>query len=483
MKKVLSLAACSALVMGFATAASAAHVEAPAETSAVVAKGGLVTIDGSLRMRGFSTTRALQTNADGSMAGYDTRARLGFKVQTSDAVSGYLRLENGRDTGDAEGWGLGTNNTSAGVAGAPAQTLFNGGEKLDGLEILEAWINYKPGNWGVKVGHMPLALGNKLFFDHTGSGDDAIVAYTQMGNTHIAGLIIKFAEGLNPRGLAGATHTDEIDGYVGLVTHKVSDALSLGANWTNLHIGQAVTAGTSGIANASAASFNNIGITIDGKAAGFTYGLDIEYQFGDMLTDINGDNQLDDAGGYALMGKIGMDMDGWKLGALIGYGSGDDNARDNDADQFVNFLTDTRYQSTMVGYRQAIPTLGAGGANLSAAVGGNGRNTGLANMMLFQLSAATSTTCPLTGKPVDLKFRANYMKLNEEAAATAAAGNPNDDLGFELEAFATWKLGGGLVYGVEAAYLWAGDAWATNAGAWNNEEDGFFLRHRLELKF
>ena len=80
-------------------------------------------------------------------------------------------------------------------------------------------------------------------------------------------------------------------------------------------------------------------------------------------------------------------------------------------------------------------------------------------------------------------MRANYMKLNEEAAATAAAGNPNDDLGFELELFATWKLGGGLVYGVEAAYLWAGDAWATNATAYNNEEDGFFLRHRLELKF
>ncbi len=477
MKKVLSLAACSALVLGFATAASAAHVEAPAETSAVVAKGGLITMDGSLRMRGFSLTRALQTNADGTMAGYDTRARLGFKVQTSDAVSGYLRLENGRATGDTEAWGLGTNIASPGAA-----ALFNGGEKMNGLEILEAWINYKPGDWGVKVGHMPLALGNKLFFDHTGSGDDAIVAYTQMGNTHIAGLVIKFAEGLNPAGVAGATHTDEIDGYVGLVTHKVSDSLSLGANWTNLHIGQAVTQATSGVANNSA-SFNNIGITVDGKMAGFTYGLDAEFQFGDMITDINGDGQLDDAGGYALMGKIGMDMSGWKLGALIGYGSGDDNGNDNDADQFVNFLTDTRYQSTMVGYRQAIPTLGAGGANLSAAVGGNGRNTGLSNMLLFQLSAATSTTCPLTGKPLALKMRANYMKLNEEAAATAAAGNPNDDLGFELELFATWKLGGGLVYGVEAAYLWAGEAWANNATAYNNEEDGFFLRHRLELKF
>jgi len=462
MKKVLSLAACSALVLGFAATASAVHMEAPAETSAVVAKGGLVTIDGSIRMRGVAETNELETNQDGTRTSYDTRVRLGIKAQTSDAISGYIRLENGVDSGDTDTWGM-----------DDLDNLHNGGEKLGGLEILEAWINYQPSNWGVKVGHMPLALGNKLFFDHTGSGDDAIVAYTNIGDaTHIAGLIIKFAEGNTGFDLASSdpiAHTDDIDGYVGLVTHKVSDALSLGANWTNLHIGQAVTQDTSGVANNSA-SFNNIGITVDGKMAGFTYGLDAEFQFGDMLTDINGDGQLDDAGGYALMGTIGMDMGGWKLGALIGYGSGDDNATDGDYDTFVNFLTDDRYQSTMVGYRQIVPTQGM-------------KNTGLANMTLVQLSAATSTTCPLTGKPLDVKVRANYMELNEEESTTVVGGNPNDDLGFELELFADWKLGNGLVYGVEAAYLWAGDAWADNGPVYDNEEDGFFLRHRLELTF
>ena len=55
-----------------------------------------------------------------------------------------------------------------------------GNGKRGTMAVLEAWIQHKfnigvPA--GIKVGHMPLALGNGLFFNHTKFGDDAIVLF------------------------------------------------------------------------------------------------------------------------------------------------------------------------------------------------------------------------------------------------------------------------------------------------------------------
>ncbi|MEW6427463.1 MAG: hypothetical protein AB1568_05445 [Thermodesulfobacteriota bacterium] len=484
MKKVLSLAACSALVLGFAATASAVHVEAPAETSAVVAKGGLVTIDGAVRHRGFSRTHTLAKDKDGSTSGYDTRVRLGVTAQTSDAITGRILLENGSGSGDTNPWGEST-----------ITNLFAGGEKKGTLEILEAWIQYQPANYGVKVGHMPLALGKNLFFDHTGSGDDAIVGYINPTDaTHVAALTIKFAESFGNRAdtialenlfgadldgdggtgtannivtgtpgpgqanslsaLGGMDDSDDIDGYVLLATHKISDALKLGGNYTYLHN------------SAVGMAFQNLGLTLDGKVGGFSYGLDGEFQFGDLI-DVPG--YTVGVEGMAFQGTAGMDLNGVALGALVGYGTGHDiNSTSNDTDAFINFLTDTRYQSTMVGYIHAVP----GAFN-------GGKNSGLSNLTLVQLSAAGKTTCPMTGKDLSLKARANYLQLSEEVVT-----NGDDDLGFELEGFADWKLGNGLVYGIEAAYLWAGDGWDMTPGNGIDEtEDGYYLRHRLELQF
>ena len=169
MKKILAVSFCTTLVLGFAASASAIHIEAPAETSAVIAKGGLVTLDGSIRHRGRLFSSNTEEDNTKQAAFYDGRVRLGTTIKTGDAVTGRVQLETGMDQTDTYTWGAGS---SAG--------LMSGGDKQGQLDVLEAWIQYVPSNWGVKVGHMPLALGNKLFFDHTFHGDDAIVAFMNL---------------------------------------------------------------------------------------------------------------------------------------------------------------------------------------------------------------------------------------------------------------------------------------------------------------
>jgi len=365
-------------------------------------------------------------DTDPDSTGYDTRVRLGTTIKTGDQVTGRVVIETGSDQSDTYTWG---NGSSAG--------LMSGGDKQGELDILEAWIQYVPSNWGIKAGHMPLALGNKLFFDHTKFGDDAIVAFiTPSDATHIAVLTIKFEEG------STISAGDDIDGYVGLVTHKVSDALNLGANWTYLNN------------SASELAFSNIGLTADGKVNNISWKADIEYQFGDR-------NATDDAGGYAGMVDVSAALDGFTVGAMIAYGSGDDDSTDNDADEFLDFLGALRYQSTMNGYILPSPATGT-------------KNMGISNQQIYQLYASTNTTCPISGKDLSLKGRLNYMLVNEELFP-----GQEDDIGFEVELFADWKLAQGLIYGVEAAYLFTGDAW----GGSGFDEDVYFLRHRLELSW
>jgi hypothetical protein len=430
MKKLLAVTFATTMVLGLAGIASAVHIEAPAESSSVVAMGGLITLDGDVRNR-FVAKQGIATDSS-TIRGNDLRVRLGATVKTSDATTGRILLENGSDSIDFEGWGN------------ALSTLNTGGDKKGGLNILEAWAQYAPGNGGVKVGHMPLALGNKIFFDHTGSGDDAVVAFFNPNeSTHVAGLFIKFFD----ESTTTTADESDIQGYVGLATFGLADGMKLGANWTHLD------------SKGSEMRFNNIGLNLDGKVGEIGFKLDGEKQFGDLSTTV-------DASGWAAQGEVSVGLGEATVGALVGYGTGDDDPLDDDQEGFVNFLTDTRYQSTMFGYIVAVP--GMGGQ----------KNTGLSNLQLYQVNAAVKTKCPVTGKDLSLSGRVNYAKLNETESGQ------EDDLGTEVELFATWKLDAGLSFGFEGAYLFAGDAYNTETGVTNDDpENPWFTRASLSLSF
>jgi len=431
MKKAFAVLVSALFLFGFAASAFAIHAEIPVETSAVVAKGEgtLITLDGSLRMRG-ATQRDANGDLSGSDAGssdfssYDTRIRLGTKAEVGP-VTGYVQLETGSGSSDVAGWGK-----------DGANGLYMGGYKTIGtLTVLQAWVNYTFGNAGVKVGHMPLALGKKIFFDHTGSGDDAIVAYMNPTSaTHVAGLIVKFHEG------ASNSSADDIDGYVALATHKLSDALALGADVTHLRN------------NASEMQFWNVGLDASGKAGMVSWWIDGQFQFGDLSSTV-------DQSAYAFAGNVTGDLGSGKAWLELGWGSGDDGSDATKNENFTAFLTDTRYFSTLVGYRLAVPGQGH-------------KNSGLGNMFYVQLGGSTKTVCPLTKKDLALKARLNWMQLNEDV-------NNESDLGFEIELFPTWTLSKGLKYYIEFAWLFSGDAW--NPGG--TVDDAYFLRHGIQMAF
>ena len=498
MKKTLTAAALSSLmVLGLATSALALHETETSETPTVAKGASKITIDGSVRERGMYDRNNAADDAPG-VSLYDSRIQLGVNAQVSEQATGYIRLESGADSGDTDQWGNGS-----------ATGLHTGGDKLGSPTILEAWVNYQPGIWGVKAGHMPLALGNKVFFDHTGSGDDALVFYANLGEaTHVAGLTIKFDEQFTNDG------SDDLDGYVALVTHKVNDALNLGANWTYLRggadsglaipgaafdpiTGDLVASPTVlGYELAAGMSMSNIGLTADGKVGPISYLADLEMQFGDVANyDDGADSTTVDANGWAAKLGANYDLGVGKVGLLFGYGSGDEDSEHNDDladggdldhDAFINFLTDTTYDTIIAGYRSAIP-----GANSWASPAGtgaaNGRNTGLANLTLYQLNGSTKVVCPLTGKDLSLFASASYMQLSEDMInGTDDDGSEHevDNVGTEVDLVATWALTAGLNYRVEAAYLWTGDVYETETlGDSSDTQDLAFIRHSLDLKF
>ncbi len=281
--------------------------------------------------------------------------------------------------------------------------------------IVEAWINYMPSNWGVKVGHMPLSLGHKMFFDHTQYGDDAIVAYMNPSDaTHLGVLTIKVAE------LGYAVSSDDVDAYVAFATQKFSDALNLGANYTLIKAGSTTTEGLTGVTGKSA-KFSNLGLTLDGKVAAISYGLDAEFQFGDSLIEANaaGDD-LAKAKGMAFKGTADMDLGAMSVGALASWTSGDDNPNDGDAKAYFDLLSDVNYDTLIVGYRHAVP--------------GQVDNS-YSNLLTLQLNGSMATKCPLTGKDLNLKAAVSYMKLNK------TEGNADDYVGTEADLFATWTSG------------------------------------------
>ncbi|MFW8602116.1 alginate export family protein [Desulfobacterota bacterium M19] len=475
MKKTLSTAALSTvLVLGMAASAFATHGTQPDQTSAVSAAGAAkITLDGSIRERGrMQKTDSVKDTPNSSF--YDGRIRLGIKAH-AEHVTGYVQFESQGDStannpqSDTYTWG------------GQQPGLFNGGQKHNTLEVLQAWIDYQPSNWGVKVGHMPLALGNNLFFDHTGYGDDAVMAYGTFSGTHVAGILIKAYDGKKD-------HTNDLDAYVALATHQFSDNLDGGINYTYATTGTdatwaGMTAATTPDAGFSASGapigfeLSNVGINANYRQDKLSFLADGEFQFG-HISD-NGTATVD-AEGWAVKLGANMDLGAAKVGLLYGYGSGDDKTGSANH-SFVTFLSDTNYDTILAGYEAYVPGTNFGGL-------GQATHSGLSNLSEYQINASTKTTCPITGKPLAIMASATYLRLNEEGAAaldTDSAGNNylgNDKtVGTELDAVATWTLAPGLIYKVEAAYMFTGDAWNTTASS--DPDNLYFLRHRLEFTF
>jgi len=437
LKRLLSIVIVALFVLGLAATAFAIHAEIPDETQAVVAKGASqITLGGNIRTRGEFNNNVTDFNsdADDRAAFYDQRLRLNVTAQVTANVTGYMSWENEYK------WGQG---------GSTATGWYNQGNKRRGTaETLEGWILYKGDMLGLKVGHMPLALGNKLFFDHTKYGDDAIVVFADPApGLHVAGLTIKIEDGANGNAV-------DQDAYV-LLAAYTAENFGVSADVTNVKAGKQSSYATilEGLAGApdgtGKVNLYNVGVRGNVSLGMVNLKADVEMQFGTLFTD--DDTYETDLAGNAIMVGADAKLGGVNVGLEIGRGTGQEE-NESDATFFVTSL------NSGVDYIGFV-------ADTRAAIPGNPKGAGISNLTYVKLTAAAPVT-----DAVSLNGALLWMTLTEEVAN-------EDAVGTEIDAKMTYKMARNLNYWIEGGYLMAGDAYG------NDVDDAYAIRHGIELSF
>lgn len=464
MKKYLALALGILFMLGFAASAFAIHAEIPAETQAVVAKGATqVTLGGELRFRGeykhgtdLNQSTILE-NADDSDAKYDGRVRIRIQADVSKNTQGVIHLETGSVTSDAYDWGV--SGESAGVY----RGVGNG--KKGTLDVLEAWILHK-GNGlgipaGIKVGHMPLALGNNIFFNHTKFGDDAIVFFMDpTKELHIGLLTIKLMENTS-------SITDDANAYVALLAYK-GKGFNISADYTRVD-DQRNNITTNGLAIAggmgakdNGTQLNNVGLRADVTFGNLNVMADVELQSGKSDFEGSTEDIKHKGRAYVLGAKYKLDPATLSLG--YGVGSGDNDASDLDNNVFVTAVPNTQNMTYVYDYR------------LVSATGLT--NTGIANTTYIKAGVAAGLTKDLSADINYYVLRAT--KANSGTAINGLTTHLSKKIGSELDAKITYKIDKNLVYFVEGGYLWTGTFYDSATVV---ADDVYAVRNGITLSF
>ena len=421
MKKFLAILLGALFVLSFAASAFAIHAEIPSETQAVVAKGTTqISIDGELRTRGWYLHNIDSDRApadSGSASYYDERIRLSVDAKVTPNVEGYVQLESNSGAKDLYVWG----NFNSKPNASP--------------DFLQAWILYSGQGLfgfpsGLKIGHMPLYLAQKEFFDHSKFGDDAIVFFmVPTKELEVDLLTIKFAEGNK------FVQTDDLDGYVGIVTYKMDPNNTFGINYTYL--------------NQSATKFShqNLGLTGQGNLAGLGYAATLDIQFG----------KVGDAKFKGWAGQLGLSymMDPVNLRAKVAYGSGND-ADSSDIKQFTTYLGADQHYTLVYDYNM-ITTTGS-------------QYTGLSNTTYYNLGADFNAT-----KDISASLDGYVIR------ASKTADGVSKDAGWELDGKISYAVAKNLKYVVEAGYFKAGDFYVDSG--LGQDKGATVLKHTLTLSF
>jgi hypothetical protein len=448
LKKIFAIVLAALFVLSFAASAFAIHAEIPSETQAVVGAGTTqITLGGELRVRGwytdnlapdfdlFGNPTLLPVNSN-SAAWYDERVRLSLDAKVSPNVEGMVQLETSNLNG-----------------ASPHNDSYVWGDfdaKPDTLSILQAWILYSGSGLlgvpaGIKIGHMPLALGQGIFFDHTKYGDDAIVLFAlPTKQLEVDLLTIKFAGDGNPNGfvptfgldLSGSrfVNTEDLDGYVGIVTYKIDDKNTIGVNYTYL--------------NRSDIAFKhqNLELTGNGNISGFGYKFSGDVQFGSVLgTDFRG---------WAGMLGLNYQLDPVNIRASFAYGSGPESG--DKIKDFITYLGDDQHYTLVYEY------------NVMSAAGR--MNSGIDNTTYYNLGVDVN--------PVkDLKASVDGYILR---ATKPLFDGQSKSVGWEVDAKVAYDIAKNLTYEVDGGYMHAGNFYKDIL---SDVKNPVVLMHKLTLSF
>ena len=441
-KKSIALIIGLFFVLSFAATAFAIQAEIPSETTAIVAAGSTnITLSGDLRVRGWFKDNLTQTGAaqkNANDAYYDERVRLAVDA-SSGPVSGRIHLES--NVGSADTWTWGSDTYAAGKV--TGYNSFNA--KPTSMGILEAWINYAGSGLlgvpsGIKVGHMPLALGPApLFFDHRKFGDDAIVAYASPApNMHLTALTIKAAD--NSQTLSNDGH--DIDAYVAVANGEFAKQ-ELGVDYTYVNDPSGVFLG-----DGESLSLQDLGLFGAGNIAGVSYTAEGDFQFGKLTDNL-------DASGYALWLNLGYKLAPINIRATVAYGSGDATPGKNDH-EFINFLSQDRRYTLVYEY------------SLNTAAGST--HTGIANTQVYNVGVDYNPLAALK-----LSLDGYILRANSVAAGVSK------DLGDEVDFAANYQITKNLTYFFNAGVLSAGDFYKDSYA--KGDTTPTVIMHGLEMAF
>ncbi|MEJ2695709.1 MAG: hypothetical protein P8013_03595 [Candidatus Sulfobium sp.] len=449
MKKYLAIILGALFVLSFAASAFAIHAEIPSETQAVVAAGTTqINLSGELRVRGWYgdniDTTGFADSSEGfngipaeknSAAWYDERVRLSVDAKISPNIEGMLQLESGTGEQDNYLWG-------------------NFNSKPATMGILQAWILYSGSGLfgfpsGLKIGHVPLAIAQKEFFDHTKFGDDAIVAFLlPTKEMEIDLLTVKFAgdgsfSNIPTVGVVGYTgsrydNTDDLDGYVGIITYKPDDKTSVGINYTYLNLPDFNF------------SHQNLGFTGNAEFSGLGVKATADFQFGKTDASLLGGAAGTDIDfkGWAVTAGLNYMIDPLNVRASFAYGSGDDDGlADGDLKDFVTYLGNDQHYTLVYEYN-VVSTAGR-------------INSGVDNTTYYNIGLDVTPTKDVTASLDGYIIR-----------ATKTMNGVSKNAGWEVDGKIVYNVAKNLNYQIDAGYFKAGSYYEDT---YNVDKKGAFL--------
>jgi len=474
-KKYLAVLFGALFILSFAATAFAAS-----EDEAVVAKGAAkITLGGKIVVRGWyfdnitsqnfagdANDLAVDTGAlpaeTGSQALYTTNVYLTVDAKIGDNIQAFMELESS----------YGESNNS-GVLYWGTYDTKNDQE----LKFRQLWIQYTGSGLigapsGIKIGHMPIVLGEMQFLRNDRFGNDAILAWVDpMKEMHIAVGTTKLNEGTTA--LGSIESKDDLDGYMALMTYMLDKDNTIGINYLLAHsdsnlasiyaydpIEERVDGAI--IPNCETLNFQNVGIHANGKLWGISYAAEADMNFG-KAEDVLATGNDAEFKGWGVFAKLGYMLDPVNLRGSFAMGSGDDDfeditAEDMEVDEFQTLQgTDAtgaiaRYTHYTQIYERSLRTASAE-AVVSTYPGGNIRSTGIANTTYFNLGFDVN---PI--KEVSVSVDAFYLQATETGLWEDVVGNSVDDeLGWEIDSKINWKIAKNLTYFIEAALFKPGD--------------------------
>lgn len=458
MKKFVAVLAGMLFVLGLAASAFAVHADIPSETQAVVAKGTTqITLGGSVRVRGEIRDNAdFNDDTNDSQSYWDQRVRLRLQADVSKNTTGVIHLESPLAASSDRQWGSSNAADNEGT-GSYLGNVDQGNGKAGSMFILEAWIQHKGSGLlgvpaGFKIGHMPVKLGYGLFFDHSKFGDDALNVFIDpMKDLHIELLTVKLSEG-------NVANADDTDMYSAIISYNFNKDTSISFDATLLNEqAPAITA----FAGEDNVQLWNFGLRGQTSIAGLGIRAGAELQTGNVEIAGGADQ---DFNGYALLAGIDYTLNPVKLSVEFAYGSGDDNAADNDIDTFQTFQSNIQKYTYVYDYR------------VTSAAGAT--NTGIANTWYIKAGASADIM-----KDLNALVNVYYLRAAKNNVVALAGGNTlgtDKNIGIEVDGKVTYKIDRNLVYWVEGGYLFAGDFY-DRAGA--SADDAYAVRHGIELSF